>query len=603
MSVWLTFSFLLPGLLSAQAVSFEAQGPQVTPPPGNTPAEQKCVVAGRVSNSLTGEPLKKVNIRLARRTTAGGSAASGYWIGPGMMSNGAQGYAAVSEADGSFRIEGIEPGDYMLSGERTGYLHTEYGAKGPMRSGTVLNLRAGQQMTGLSLGLIPQAVITGKVLDEDGDPMGMATIEVLAQNWFHGKLRYMPRGGNSTNDLGEFRVANLSPGKYLLCAQKMNFGNLNEPAPAGGKPDVRPIRTCYPDATTLDGATPIEIKAGQDLSGMDIRLRSAQTFHIRGRVVGSLPENQSERVAVMLGVQGDRFFGFIGSQAMVTKERTFDIAGVSPGSYVANLLVMGGPVRLFGRQPVDVGQADVNDLVLNVVLPGSLRGQIRVVGTPQAGAQPIDMNNIHVHLTPSDGAMMFGRAPNGAAKADGTFTLDNVLAGKYYVQTNVPAGAYLYSARFGQQDVLGKELDLSQGAAGDLELVFHYGAAEVDGRVQASSAPGSSSATGQAGTAPPSASIVLVPDQLNADGSGMHFGNTDQSGTFSIKQVPPGHYRAYAFEELDMNQMQNPNLLKELESKGTEVEVNENDKKQIQLPVISAEDMQQIYSRLGIESQ
>jgi hypothetical protein len=248
---------------------------------------------------------------------------------------------------------------------------------------------------------------------------------------------------------------------------------------------------------------------------------------------------------------------------------------------------------------VDVGQADVNDVVLNIVPPGSLRGQIRFEGIPQPNAQAANMANIHVHLSSSDGGAMFGPMPNAVAKPDGTFTLDNVVPGKYYVQANNPAGFYLSSVRFGQQEILGKELDLSQSASGDLELVFHSGAAEVDGTVQTAQ---DTASTGQPAAAP-SASVVLVPEELNADGSGMHFGNTDQTGAFAIRQVPPGHYRAYAFEDVNMNELQNPDLLKQLETKGSDIEVKENDRKQIQLPVISADDLQQIFARLGIDSQ
>ena len=97
--------------------------------------------------------------------------------------------------------------------------------------------------------------------------------------------------------------------------------------------------------------------------------------------------------------------------------------------------------------------------------------------------------------------------------------------------------------------------------------------------------------------------MVLAPDQLNADGSGVHFANIDTTGSFTAKQIPPGHYRAYALEQVDNNLLQNPDLLKELASKGTDVDLKENDKKQIQLVVIPASELQQITARLGIESQ
>jgi hypothetical protein len=266
---------------------------------------------------------------------------------------------------------------------------------------------------------------------------------------------------------------------------------------------------------------------------------------------------------------------------------------------------MGGPMRSLSRQAIDVGSGDVNDVVLTIIPAGSLRGQIRIEGTPQAGADAANITSIHVNLSAADSGVMFGPNPNGRAKADGTFTLDDVSPGKYYVNANPPSGTYLKSIRFGSQEILGKELDVSQGASGELELVFRYGAAEVDGTVQTPQSAASSSgspATGQTTTAP-TASIVLVPEVLHADGSGMRFGNVTQNGTFSMKQVPPGVYRAFAFEQMSFGPLQDPDVLKQLEGRGTELEVKENDKKQIQLSVIPATDVQQVFARLGIDSQ
>jgi hypothetical protein len=145
----------------------------------------------------------------------------------------------------------------------------------------------------------------------------------------------------------------------------------------------------------------------------------------------------------------------------------------------------------------------------------------------------------------------------------------------------------LKSVRWGQQDLLGKELDFSNGASGDLEIVFRYGAAQVSGVVQIPQDANK--------TAPPDFTIVLVPDVLNADGSGMDFSGVDQNGTFSFKRVTPGRYLAYALEQVDNNQLQNPDVLKQLASKGTEVEVKEKDNKQIQLTPIPAGDLKRIF--------
>ena len=573
------------------AVSVMAQGGQLTPPTSNTPPEKRCVLTGHVVNALTGEPVKKVNVSLTTRN--GGNA--GGTNGPANRG----GYSASSEADGTFRIEGIEPGNYSLSGEKSGFLRANYGAKKPEQSGTVLSLSPGQQMADVTVSLFPQAVITGKVTDMDGDPVAGGMVQVIRQTWMRGKLRYMPRGGGPINDLGEYRVANLSPGKYYLSVQQYPMGRMGgqEPNPAPGKPDIRPVRTYYPGVTAFAGATPIEVKAGQDMAGLDIRMQSAQTYHIRGKVVGNLPEGSPENATISVSPRDEQVFAFMGGRSNMKPDGTFDIAGVAPGSYTLNYFVLSGNVRSGGHQNVEVGAGDVEGVTLALAAPGSMRGMVRVEGTPQANTAAVDGANVHISLMPSEMGNMMGPVPNAKVAKDGSFTLDNISPGKYFVQANAPNGTYLKSIRYGSAEILGKELDLSGGAGGEIEVVFRYGPGEVDGVIQQAQ---NAANGGNAAQSAITAQIMLVPDTLNADGSGIRFGSTNSSGGFTMAGVPPGHYRAYALEEVNLSEMQNPEILKQLEQKGTDVEVKENDKKQIQLPLISSDELQQLLARAGI---
>jgi hypothetical protein len=377
-----------------------------------------------------------------------------------------------------------------------------------------------------------------------------------------------------------------------------------ETPPEPGKPDMRPVRTFYPEAPNIEAATPLQVAAGQDLTGIDIRQRTAATYHIRGKVVGILPEGAVEHMGVNATSRNDdesMFFMFSGGSNL-TKERTFDIAGLAPGPYTVHLLSGGRGMRALGQQDVDVGQGDVNDVQLTIVQPGTLRGQVLIEGNPRAGTSVATLNNIQIYLSGAETSRgMFG---NEAAtpKEDGSFTLENVAPGKYYLHANQPSGTYLKSVRFGNQEILGKHLDLSEGF-GQLVLVFSYEVAELDGTVQLphnAINEGDSSGSAQA-TTTPTVEIALVSEKLNEDGSGVYFNNTGAGGAFQIKQLPPGHYHAYALEQIDYGQFENPDFLKQLESKGVEVDVKENEKKQIQLPLITEDEMQQIYARLGIE--
>ena len=97
------------------------------------------MVAGRLTNALTGEPVKKATVRLtANRAGANGTALMA--TAAGRFPPGGQGYSTTTDNEGSFRIEGVNPGEYRLMANRSGFLATSYGAKGPNRSGSVIRL-------------------------------------------------------------------------------------------------------------------------------------------------------------------------------------------------------------------------------------------------------------------------------------------------------------------------------------------------------------------------------------------------------------------------------------------------------------------------------
>jgi hypothetical protein len=75
----------------------------------------------------------------------------------------------VTNDDGRFVIKGVEPGGYRLSVSRLGFVTEEYGQRKPEAQGATLTLRPGQELKDLLFRLVPSAVISGKILDEDGE--------------------------------------------------------------------------------------------------------------------------------------------------------------------------------------------------------------------------------------------------------------------------------------------------------------------------------------------------------------------------------------------------------------------------------------------------
>jgi Carboxypeptidase regulatory-like domain len=227
--------------------------------------------------SQTGEPLRRASVRLTPYGTS--------------LPN-AVGYIDTSDASGNFLFEAVSPGRYTLEAQRTGFMVQYYGARSATNTfpGSVLALAAGQIMKGLNFKLIPQGVITGRVMDADGDPFPGVRVQVLRVFHSRGKRGVSPSGGAGADDQGSFRIANLSPGSYYLAAEDTEsrvLGNTEGMRPGRAPNRLTNVTTYYPDAVDAANAIPLEIAPGSQLQGIEIRIRREAVFSIRGMVIDS----------------------------------------------------------------------------------------------------------------------------------------------------------------------------------------------------------------------------------------------------------------------------------------------------------------------------
>jgi Carboxypeptidase regulatory-like domain len=266
-------SIFVPCLLAVAAVAQQTAGPTANSANlTKAPIDPKdlATLEGRTL-APDGSPLRKSTLTLRPVSTK-----------PGEPN---QPYTTTSDAEGKFLFDGVEAGKYALSGKHVGYVNSSYGAKKPGNSPTTLTLGPGQHMRELEFTLVLQSIISGRVLDDDGDPVAGAPVQALRQAFLNGKRQIVPFSGGQTDESGVFKISNLVPGRYYLSAAPSRDVYSYEGTRLAGahsdsqKREEQLITTYYPG---LASATQLEVISGRDMQGIDIRLHKSQVFRIRG---------------------------------------------------------------------------------------------------------------------------------------------------------------------------------------------------------------------------------------------------------------------------------------------------------------------------------
>src|SRR5437016_2337750 len=116
-------------------------------------------IEGVVSKLGTGEPLANANVQLNPENTQGAHRTS------------------KSDRNGRFVFENVVPGNYrLIATYEGGYVPAEYGQRSPTEQGTIFEIAAGQNMTGVQLALSPTGSISGRVYDKNGEPVANAQV-------------------------------------------------------------------------------------------------------------------------------------------------------------------------------------------------------------------------------------------------------------------------------------------------------------------------------------------------------------------------------------------------------------------------------------------
>jgi hypothetical protein len=547
---------------------FLAQAPQ----PAADQNMPTCTLEGQVFSASTGAPLKHATLRLNP-------------IMQGITQQETRtAYTSSTDAEGKFVMQRVAAGTYTLRADRAGYIGQFYGARSASAAGPRLKLDDGQSMKDLVFKLVPQAMIFGKVIDDDGEPVASARIQLQRWAWVNGKKQLRPGGAGSSQADGTFVIGNLAAGRYYLSADATGnrmSGVIEQEA--GKTPADGFLMTYYPNVLDISSAAPIQVSAGAELRGVEIHLRRGRTYEIRGHVENNSGAPAPQNVnLILLPKTGDMTVFSARNQAFTQgRNLQFQFKNVLPGSYVIQTQFAQSSVtdpatgdatrstQLTGRMEITVSDANIDKLVFPIGPGLEIVGHVTTEGNPppQSSQQPFS-----VSLRPPNQAVFYGPMPYGQASSEGNFRLHTVAPDVYEVFTyGNPDGTYVKSIRFAGQDVTGKTLDLTSGAGGDLEIVISPNAADVSGTVR--------NENGEA--------VSGVAIQIFRDDKMEQNHSTDQNGAFHFTSLAPGKYQIYAWEDIEAGMSQDPDFRKNFESKATTVKLEEKGHESVEVKLIS----------------
>lgn len=470
-------------------------------------------------NSVTGEPIARARV---------------------LVISGGTTYSAATDSSGKWTLSDLGCAAGQLQVTRPGFLTAGVAFRRLM-------LISGSPVHDVKTELIPQSVAFGKVLDDEGDPVLGAQVTVLASRVQDGRARFQEAGMSLTNDLGDYRIANLARGKYILCVHQNQLTVQPEPRTIAAD-------SCFPGPLEGGAASAMELPAGRETK-VDFTLNEVLPVHVRGTITG-LPDGRGSGVnLIKRGVNA--YFG--GNQPGTVRDGKFDFR-VSPGPYMLTADYFEGGKRLTARVPVDAGSSDIDNVVVHLDSGFSVTGVVRAVSqSGQAGPVP----QFGINFRPSEPVNNTGQLrwePDHAS-----FAINDLVAGSYRLDILPPAPWYVKSATLAGQDVMNSEITISQ-AAGPIEVLLRDDGGIIEGDVV--------DAAGQ----PVAAGILLLRDAIRVANS-----TSQASGHFRLQNVAPGDYTIQAWDDPNEVEYADQDWMHRYGGGGIAVTVTAGQKQQIKL--------------------
>ena len=292
--------------------------------------------------------------------------------------------------------------------------------------------------------------------------------------------------------------------------------------------------TYYPSAATKERASVVEVAAGGDAGGLEIRLTRAASqpiLTIGGTVTGMPPD----ALAVLMVSQAyDSSPATMAERlpVLTDPDGRFSLSGLTPGVY--NLMAQCVRCKTPLQTRIELESSDATNVELALRPPGELAGTLRMGATPAADA-PADQRT--VHLQPAGDTAFGTEDAAGQVNRDGSFRIANVWPGRFHLLVEpLPPAAYVKTVELDGATVADGLLELSGTGTPRVKITVALDGAVLSGKVLDKDGEPVSG---------PLVSVFLLADPKHIqDGKETRL----EDGKYSLQGIRPGKYRLFAFD-------------------------------------------------------